>query len=259
MQRMNSPESRLVLQTFQKTLNGLVYSKSGAVAKAARELSQTTLDDRVKLNVDVESSEDSPLVDFQLVSIPDTYHLSYMGVLGVNLRSFLAHQRTSPERITAEIARSIFVVNQFYHGGYERRLRTVYEESYSFQKLWLMHDAVDFESLKDILYTSNTDQALRALGERRSLVDTGFDDWQRAIDELMSISEDDEQRVMNNVRDNRNHFVSVREAYSYALYDEMSPELRSALEYIISDNRAQAMALTLVRINNHEMLKDIGI
>lgn len=152
-----------------------------------------------------------------------------------------------PDRIEADLVRTLAVVDQIPDQGYQRRWSMVYGDALDTQTAWLNKKGVGFVD-EDPRFFPEEELLRGLLGVEKFYGDTGFEDWQAVIDELLA---DKESRahypILRQLRGATGHFLAMRErfaamSYKAALVADGANRLMAATE----DERAKVNALALL-------------
>lgn len=155
------------------------------------------------------------ITGFDLVEIAGGPVQMYAGVVVADIPKLMA---ASPENVDADLVRTLAIADQYPERGFQRRLRTVYEEALKLQTSWLEKTGPG-----DVEYDPrrwDKDGLIKdLLGEARFYSDCGFDDWKKAIEDHRKLEKNPGVvKELNMLENSAAHFMTFRQRYSSMNY-----------------------------------------
>lgn len=179
------------------------------------------------------------LTDFDSMASSFKSQARFIPAIVINPQKTLNSPR---EEVSADLVRTLAVLDQYPQNGHERRLADVYKDALEKEKEWLL--LTHSPSIKLDPREQNPEELVSQILGERSLFDVGFEDWQKAIDNLFLEVNPQEAEIIKAFRDHKNHFIAVRQIN----FSEQDPFLKT-LEFreLNPNQRAQIIAGSLIR------------
>jgi hypothetical protein len=182
------------------------------------------------------------ITGFAMIQVPEVSPPQYGALIVIDAGRILTYPK---EEVQADLVRTLGIADQVPVNGFERRLHTVAGDALDLQKLWLAAHPTKLHLL-DPDRTGREALIRKILGEKRYFADTGFADWQQAVDGFLG---DRQFRAYHGkfrlLRDNRHHFAATREQAIEFAYDQAMMYAGDTYLTLSADIRARASAMAM--------------
>lgn len=152
---------------------------------------------------------------FGMQPIPGSVRQEHYPVVMVELGDALTLENAV---LQGDAVRTLAVVDQYPFNGYERRLRTVYQEALDTQMDWLTQTSAPLLPF-DPRILDREELIKHLLGPAKYKLDIGFDDWQATADEIVTPDMSRRDRdTLKMLRESKEHFLVQRHHHQNLLY-----------------------------------------
>ncbi len=211
---MNAETGKQLITRFDQAIYGLLNDQDSWVADHARSMIPKIGNQEVPVTLDIDMPRSSHIVRFTPVAVPGGTKGEIFPSFAINPANLLSNNK---QYIQAELISAFHLADLYPFQGYERRMLASYGEALALQKKWLTKNEVSVKNL-DPRIQSVEDITKAMIGEAYYYSDTGFTDWQKAIDEYVH-HEPNLFPILEKLRESKAHFLSVRQNLTPMLYD----------------------------------------
>lgn len=246
-------EDKLIQESherFRVSLERIKTAKDPEIAAMAQRVEQRIAANEIGITFEAGATHPTP-TELRLVEVEETKHQYVAGIV-INIGKTIAGSARRTEQndaLTADLVRTLGIVDRFPFNGYEQRKQQVYADAIQMEERWL--NSAGVHSIPSDPRKTAKDEIIRSLlGDEVYYADAGWDDFTKALENYRQLDNTPgTTEVIDSMLQNRGHFVAMREHFTPIMYQAATHVNETAFKNEDPNKRAEVIAYNLLGIS----------